>query len=147
MVAGWLLMLNTGGSLLGAIAGIVLLARPQLIVSGNDFSQTHPESEHAVNRFARIYVVMYAARAITFGLACTVVFGFNAKLLSDCADDSSCKPSWIVWNVVPLLAAAALLQIGDIVVGVRNRILPLVFGAVTALALHLFTALFMTWLL
>jgi|GEM_PF-4787078 len=49
----------------------------------------------------------------------------------------------ITWNVVPLLAAAAALQIGDIVVGVRNRMMPLTIGASIALVLHLFTALFL----
>lgn len=142
IIGSVLLLVNAGGTLLGAIAGTILLARPQIALSIDEHSAIRLDPEYAVNRFGRMYVVMYAARAISFGLACALIFGHNALILFFCPlDEDQCNPWWIISNVVPLLAAAAALQIGDIVVGVRNRIRLLTVGASIALALHLVTAL------
>jgi hypothetical protein len=105
--------LNLVTALITSAAGIVALIRPEQLIKGNPLGAG-----------GSFYARLYAARAIPFGIV--------AGLL----------PYFCRGPLVPtILILAAVIQIGDIAIGVQLKIPRVILGASLAALTHLLCAL------
>jgi hypothetical protein len=106
-------ILNLVTALVTSLGGVVALIRPEQLIKGSP-----------IGPGGSFYAKLYAARAIPFGIV--------AGLL----------PYFCHGPVVPIvLILAAVIQAGDIAIGVQLKIPRVILGASAATLTHLFCAL------
>jgi hypothetical protein len=108
-VPTWLIVLNVLSALISMVFGVLALVHPS----------ANPGVSDPLSRDATFYAAMYGARSLVIGAAvCWLVFGERRRLL-------------------PILALAGLVQVGDVIIGTVAGQPGMVAGALTGTIVHL----------
>jgi hypothetical protein len=108
-VPTWLIVLNVLSALVSMVFGVLALVHPS----------ANPGVSDSLSRDATFYAAMYGARSLVIGAAvCWLVFGERRRLL-------------------PILALAGLVQVGDVIIGAVAGQPGMAAGALTGTIIHL----------
>jgi hypothetical protein len=108
-VSTWLIVLNVLSALISMVFGVLALVHPS----------ANPGISDPLSRDATFYAAMYGGRSLVIGAAvCWLAFGERRRLL-------------------PILALAGLVQVGDVIIGTVTGQPSMVAGASAATIVHL----------